>query len=143
MARRKITTDAPGEAANDGHLRNKYAELARKYSGVVASLERRSAERVVSRFGWLGLQATGTAFAFVRSGSVVLANRRWKQLSVGDGSWRRRSAADRPQSYPDLDALAVAEAKAAVAAETGTVIEVFDRRSSDTSLELRFEVAEG
>jgi len=141
MARRKLRTDAPGNG--NGPLRTKYADLTRKYSAVVATLDRGSTERVVSRFGWLGLQATGTAFALVRGGSVVLTNRRWKQLSVGDGSWRRRSAADRPKSYPDLDALAVAEAKAAVAAETGTVIEVFDRPSSDTSLELRFEVAGG
>src|SRR3954467_7951894 len=141
MARRKITTDAPGEAANDGHLRNKYAELARKYAGVVASLEKRSTERVVSRFGWLGLQATGTAFALLRGSGIVLANRRWKQLSAGDGPWRRRSANSRSKSYADLNALALAEAKAAIAAESGTVIDVFDRPSSDTSLELRFEVA--
>ena len=139
MGHRKLRTDASGNG--NGPLRAKYADLARKYSGVVASLERRSTERVVSRFGWLGLQATGTAFALIRGGSVVLSNRRWKQLAVSDGSWRRRSDADQPKSYPDLDALAVAEAKVAVAAETGTVIEVFDRRSSDTSLELRFEVA--
>src|SRR3954469_24438472 len=98
MARRKITTDAPGEAANDGHLRNKYAELARKYAGVVSNLEKRSTERVVSRFGWLGLQATGPAFALVRGSNIVLTNRRWKQLATGDGHWRRRSSTDRSRT---------------------------------------------
>jgi signal transduction histidine kinase len=140
MARRNNTTEAP-EKAKDDLLRNKYTELARKYAGVVASLEKRSTERVVSRFGWLGLQATGTAFALLRSNGVVLANRRWKQLSVGDGSWQRRSANNRSKTYPDLNALALAEAKAAIVAESGTVIEVFDRQATDTSLELRFEVA--
>ena len=140
MPRRKSTTDARGETANEAELRHKYAELARKYASVVASLEKRSSERVVSRFGWLGLQATGTAFALVSSGGIVLANRRWKQLAAGQGPWRRRAAADRSKTYPDLDALALSEAKAAAAAESGTVIEVFDRASSDTSLELRFEV---
>jgi signal transduction histidine kinase len=140
MGRRNIRTDAP-EEANDDRLRTKYTELARKYAGVVASLEKRSTERVVSRFGWLGLQATGTAFALLRGNGVVLANRRWKQLSVGDGPWRRRSANNRLKTYADLNALALAEAKAAIAAESGTVIEVFDRPATDTSLELRFEVA--
>src|SRR5881398_572564 len=107
MARRKTRPDAP-DGAKGNELRDKYSELTRKYAGAVASLERRSTERVVSRFGWLGLQATGTAFALIRGGSVVLSNRRWKQLAVSDGSWRRRSDADQPKSYPDLDALAVA-----------------------------------
>src|SRR5438067_1449124 len=140
---RKIRPDPPDEAKGD-QLRTKYTELARKYAGVVATLERRSNERVVSRFGWLGLQATGTAFALLRGNAIVLANRRWKQLSVGDGPWHRRSESpSRSRSYADLDALAMAEARAAIAAESGTVIEIFDRASSDTSLELRFEVSSG
>jgi len=138
MARQKIKPDAPSDG--DG-LRTKYAELTRKYAGVVATLERRMNDGVVSRFGWLGLQATGTAFALLRGHSVVLANRRWGQLAVGDGPWRRRSTNNRTKSYPDLNALAVAEARTAVTAESGTVIEVFDRPATDTSLELRFEVA--
>src|SRR5256885_11691513 len=122
MARQKIKPDAP----TDGdRLRTKYAELTRKYAGVVATLERRINDRVVSRFGWLGLQATGTAFALLRGQSVVLANRRWGQLSVGDGPWRRRSTNNRSKSYANLNALALAEAKAAIVAESGTVIEVF------------------
>src|SRR5256885_2761969 len=137
MARQKIKPDAP----TDGdRLRTKYAELTRKYAGVVSTVERRMNDRVVSRFGWLGLQATGTAFALLRGQSVVLANRRWGQLAVGNGSWRRRSTSN-TKSYPDLNALALAEAKAAVAAESGTVIEVFGRPAPDTPLELRFEVA--
>src|SRR5256885_2200185 len=137
MARQKIKPDAP----TDGdRLRTKYAELTRKYAGVVSTVERRMNDRVVSRFGWLGLQATGTAFALLRGQSVVLANRRWGQLAVGNGSWRRRSTSN-TKSYPDLNALALAEAKAAVAAESGTGIEAFDRPATDTSLELRFEVA--
>ena len=94
MGRRKPRTDAPGNGNGNGPLRTKYADLTRKYSAAVATLDRRSTERVVSRFGWLGLQATGTAFALIRSGAVVIANRRWKQLSLGDGPWRKRSAAD-------------------------------------------------
>src|SRR5256885_13328191 len=137
MARQKIKPDAP----TDGdRLRTKYAELTRKYAGVVSTLERRMNDRVVSRFGWLGLQATGTAFALLRGQSVVLANRRWGQLAVGNGSWRRRSTSN-TKSYPDLNALALAEAKAAAAAESGTVIEAFDRPAPDPSLDLRFELA--
>src|SRR3954462_6888286 len=124
MAPRKNNRTDGVDPSKDGELRHKYAELARKYAGVVSSLERRSTERVVSRFGWLGLQGTGTAFALVRGASGGLSKRPWKQLAVSDGSWRRRSDADQPKNYPDLDALAVAEAKVAVAAETGTVIEV-------------------
>jgi len=141
MARRKTRTD--GVDTKNGQLRTKYTELARKYDGVVSNLEKRSTERFVSRFGWLGLQATGTAFALLRDGVVVLTNRRWKQLSAGEGPWRRRSDSNRSRSYPDLNSLAEAEAKVAASAESGTVIEVFDRASSDTSLELRFEVAGG
>src|SRR2546430_7375109 len=133
MARRKTRPDAP-DGAKGNELRDKYSELTRKYAGAVATLERRSTERVVSRFGWLGLQATGTAFAMVRGNTVVLANRRWNQLRTGEGPWHRRStASNRSKSYPDLDALAIAEGKAALAAESGTLIEVFDRASSDTS----------
>src|SRR4051812_24135528 len=138
---RKIKPDTPSGDEGGDQLRTKYAELTRKYSGLVSSLERRLNHGVVSRFGWLGLQATGTAFALVRGQSVVLANRRWGQLSVGDGPWRRRSVNGRAKSYADLNALAVAEARAAVVAETGTVIDVFDRSATDTSLEVRLEVA--
>ncbi|MFL5430264.1 MAG: hypothetical protein ACJ79M_11670, partial [Myxococcales bacterium] len=120
----------------------KYGELARKYADLVATLERRSAERVMSRFGWLGLQATGTAFALLRGERIVLANRRWKQLAAGEGPWQRRSPeSDGSTSYPDLNALARAEARAVLSSEAGISIHVFDRTSSDTSLELRFEVA--
>ena len=122
MARQKIKPEAPPDGAGGDQLRTKYAELTRKYAGVVATLERRINDRVVSRFGWLGLQATGTALALLRGPSVVLANRRWGQLAVGDGPWRRRSSNNRSKSYADLNALAIAEAKAAIAAESGTVI---------------------
>ena len=142
MARQKTTPEAPPDGAKGDQLRTKYAELTRKYAGVVANLERRMNDRVVSRFGWLGLQATGTAFALIRGQQVVLANRRWGQLVVGDGPWRRRSTNNRAKTYPDLNALAMAEAKTAATAESGTVIEVFDRSDTDTSLELRFEVAD-
>src|SRR5438067_2286506 len=140
MARRKTRPDAP-DGAKGNELRDKYSELTRKYAGAVAALERRSDERVVSRFGWLGLQATGTAFALLRGNSIVLTNRRWKQLALGDGPWRSRSDSAGSKSYPDLNALALSEAKASLSVESGTVTEVFDRASSDTSLELRFEVA--
>ena len=93
MARRKTRTD--GVDTKNGQLRTKYTELARKYAGVVSNLEKRSTERFVSRFGWLGLQATGTAFALVRDGVVVLTNRRWKQLSAGEGPWLSRSSSSR------------------------------------------------
>jgi signal transduction histidine kinase len=138
--RRKNQADPAGET--DSPLQAKYGELARKYAGVVATLERRSAERVISRFGWLGLQATGTAFALLRGDRIVLANRRWKQLAVGDGPWQRRSQdSGASSSYPDLNALARGEARAALSSDGGISIHVFDRPSSDTSLELRFEVA--
>jgi signal transduction histidine kinase len=141
MARQNTKPDEPSDGSGGHQLRTKYAELTRKYAGVVATLERRINDRVVSRFGWLGLQATGTAFALLRGQSVVLANRRWGQLSIGDGPWRRRSTSNGTKSYANLNTLAIAEAKAAITAESGMVIEVFDRPATDTSLELRFEVA--
>src|SRR3954470_6965630 len=119
MAPRKNNRTDGVDPSKDGELRHKYAELARKYAGVVSSLEKRSTERVVSRFGWLGVQATGTAFALIRQGNIVLTNRRWKQLSNGEGPWRRRSSANHARSYADLNALALAEGRAALAAESG------------------------
>src|SRR3954463_12072977 len=141
MGQRRKSQADPAEDA-DSPLHVKYGELARKYADLVATLERRSAERVMSRFGWLGLQATGTAFALLRRERIALANRRWKQLAAGEGPWQRRSPeSDGSTSYPDLNALARAEARAVLSSETGISIHVFDRTSSDTSLELRFEVA--
>jgi signal transduction histidine kinase len=141
MGQRRKSQADPAEEA-DSPLHVKYGELARKYADLVATLERRSAERVMSRFGWLGLQATGTAFALLRGERIVLANRRWKQLAAGEGPWQRRSPeSDGSTSYPDLNALARAEARAVLSSEAGISIHVFDRTSSDTSLELRFEVA--
>jgi signal transduction histidine kinase len=52
-----------------------------------------------------------------------------------------RSPSGRPaRSYTDLAELALGEARLALAAEEGALVEIFDRANSDTSLELRLEV---
>jgi signal transduction histidine kinase len=92
-------------------LRAKYAELATKYQQLVERVDHRAAhDLTIYKLGTWGLQATSAALAVVESGGIALSNARFTFLA--------RTLAgplvciDPPagNSYPDLRALATAEA---------------------------------
>jgi signal transduction histidine kinase len=123
-------------------LRVKYAQLAEKYTSLVKRLEQRTQHRsAVFRLGWFGFRAGGGAMALVEQDSLTLANHRWRQLASRSGPYVRRAPGESDvRRYPDLSTLAVQEANAALASVEGTLVELFDSPSSETSLEIRIEV---
>ncbi|HET7786541.1 MAG TPA: HAMP domain-containing sensor histidine kinase [Myxococcales bacterium] len=92
-------------------LHDKYSELATKYQNLVARVERRAtADLAIYRLGNWGLEATSAALAVVDKDHIALANTRFTSLErTMAGPLLCTGPAGR-RSYPDLRALAIAEA---------------------------------
>jgi signal transduction histidine kinase len=100
-------------------LRTKYLDLALKYQNLVVRLDRRAAhDLVIYRLGAWGLEATSAALAVVEDGVLVVTNARF--ATVGRAVIGPLVAVE-PASgvrYPDLRALAIAEAGRLLAARS-------------------------
>jgi signal transduction histidine kinase len=120
-------------------LRDKYLELARKYTGVVKLLERNAAQQaVVFRLGLWSLDVTANSLAVVRGDEVSMQNARWLQLDGSSASWRLEDD-DGATSYPDLTRLAVAEARRLPKVAPAHAVRRFRRERGDQVIEVCLE----
>jgi signal transduction histidine kinase len=123
-------------------LRAKYAQLAAKYAALVERLQNGTPQNAaLFRLRWLDMNAAAAAIALVEGGKVTVATEGWRSLSPAGRAWILQSQDGAPvRTYADSSALAVGEAKVALAAKSGTSLEVFGGGSSATVLQVRAEV---
>jgi signal transduction histidine kinase len=92
-------------------LRAKYANLASKYQQLVERVDHRATQDLtIYKLGTWGLQATSAALAVVDTGRIALANARFTSLSRTLAGPLICIEPEKGKPYPNLRALAMAEA---------------------------------
>jgi signal transduction histidine kinase len=125
---------------NAAVLRQKYLELAAKYSAVVARLQQSLAQQAnVFRLGLWALNISTSALAVVRADGVAMRNARWLQLDdVAAGAWIPEEG-DPGTVYADLNRLALTEARRLPPGEPATASLRFRRARGEQIIEVRLE----
>lgn len=123
-----------------GTLREKYLDLARKYTNIVTLMEKSAAQQaIVFRLGLWALNVTANALAVVRDDQVTMQNARWLQFDeVSGGGWRDADD-DAAPMQPDLSRIARAEAKRVPERAPASLVRRFRRVRGDKVIELRLE----
>jgi signal transduction histidine kinase len=121
-------------------LRERYLELARKYTGVVTLLEKHATQQaIVFRLGLWALNVTANGLAVVRDGAISMQNARWLQLDDHARTGWRLEDDDGATYYPDLTHLARAEARRLPERAPANAVRRFARLRGEEVIEVRFE----
>ena len=121
-------------------LREKYLELARKYTGVVALLERNAAQQaIVFRLGLWALNVSANALAVIRGNEVTMQNARWLQLDdIRAGGWIPENGEPRAE-HADLSRLARTEAAQLPDRTPANAVRRYRRVRGDQVIEVKLE----
>jgi signal transduction histidine kinase len=121
-------------------LLRKYQELLAKHEALVRRLELRTEEHISTyKLSTWAMETSASALALLSNGVVLLANRRWHELSRS-GPWQRLHEGQ-PQGPPltTLRQVTDASAQALRAGDTGPLVERYQDPGGVRTIEVRTE----
>jgi len=138
----KPPRDSDLEASlEDGLLRKQHQELLAKHEALVQKLELRAEEQLSTyKLSTWVVETSASALALISDGGVLLANRRWHELSRSGPWYRLHQGQPQGPLLPTLRRVAEAIARTMSASgDRGPHVERYQEQSGHITLEVRAE----